>query len=650
MRYPLRRTFGLLAGIWLLVSVLALTPPAGAKSYHFTRVDIEATILSNGDLRIVENRTASFSGSFSELWYEIDTTGSDGVAELAVYDSGNKLVESASETPGTYRTERKGKTVTVRVYFDVVNEARTFTFEYTLKNAVIVHRDTAELYWKFIGDGWDVPTDQVRIEVFYPTGVSRDDVRVWGHGPLHGEVTLTSTPSMLLTVEHLEPNRFVEGRTTFPTWTVPGARRITNRDALDDILAEEADAAEKANELRDLMRRQLASGKTVDLTYYERQLELTRQPGWVRWLVANHLAIGVAICAVAAAIYLSLHFKYGREYKPEFEGDYYRELPADYSPAVLGVLWRFGSPNTEDFTAEIMNLARRGYLRIVEKRTERKRAFGLLGTQLDVDYVIEKTPKLEDESALLPYERELVNLLFTLGSRQSVSFDDIIEYAKKYSHVFAKRFDEWKAAVSAYAERYDFFDRNVGKGRAIGVLAAVCVIAIGCLLLAVGARYGAFGGIFWLCSGGFLLVMSAVMNRRSRSGATEFCKWKAFRRFLTDFSSLDRATIPSLAIWEHYLVYAVTLGVAKEVIKQLPVVFPELNDDPSRFARTWLVISTLDSTPARALDSLNNLTSAMNQVMAQAIAKSPASSGAGRGGGFSAGGGVGGGGTGGGAR
>lgn len=127
-------------------------------------------------------------------------------------------------------------------------------------------------------------------------------------------------------------------------------------------------------------------------------------------------------------------------------------------------------------------------------------------------------------------------------------------------------------------------------------------------------------------------------------------KWQAFRRFLTNFSSLDQATVPSLIVWEHYLVYAITLGVAKEVIKQLPIVFPELRDDPSTFARTWLVMSALDSSPSKAFDRLNGLTSSMNQVMTQAIAQSSQSSGAGRGGGFSIGGGGGSGGTGGGAR
>jgi uncharacterized membrane protein len=152
-------------------------------------------------------------------------------------------------------------------------------------------------------------------------------------------------------------------------------------------------------------------------------------------------------------------------------------------------------------------------------------------------------------------------------------------------------------------------------------------------------------------SGAILMAGSLAMKRRSRSGSTELRKWQAFRKFLTDFSSMDRATIPSLIVWEHYLVYAITLGVAKEVINQLPLVFPELREDPALFGQGWLYMSSIDSTRS-AFSRLDALTTAMNQsvAQAQAIARSSQSSGAGKGGGFSVGGGGGGGGTGGGAR
>jgi len=635
------------------IAAALLAPTAFAKSYHFTSVDTRATVQSNGDIRIVEDRTARFVGSFSELWYVLPLSGTDGLADISVYDSGRRLTQSNSGASGTFKVEQSRNKATIYVYYNASNEQRTFTFEYTLKNAIKVYRDTAELYWRAIGTGWDVRTDRVRVEVFFPPGVSQEDLRVWAHGPLQGEVTRTDTPSMLVTVESLPPNTFVECRATFPTSAVPAAARKVDKDGLSQILAEETRWADQANEIRDRVRQQLERGESVDMASVYRELELSREPAWRQWLVKNDLSIALAMLVAALLAFVAIRIKYDREYRPEFEGDYYRELPAEYTPAVLGVLWRFGAPGTEDLTAEIMNLARRGYLKIVEKQTEKKRAFGLLGTSIDLDYTIEKTPKLrENAGELLEYEEELIDFLFDIGSGETVSFDEITAYAKRRPQAFLRKFKGWKAGVSAHAERFGFFDTEVVRGRAIGALLGLAFVGLGVLLFVLSSKYNAVtAGFAGIVPGGILAVGSLTMKRRSRSGSTELRKWQAFRKFLTDFSSMDLATIPSLIVWEHYLVYAISLGVAKEVLRQLPIVFPELRDDPSRFGRTWLYMSSIDSARS-AFNRLEALTTAMNQsvAQAQAIARSSASSGSGRGGGFSAGGGGGVGGSGGGAR
>ena len=433
--------------IVLVLTATLLASTAYAKSYHFTSVDIKATVLANGDIHVVEDRTARFVGSFSELWYVLPLSGTDGIADVSVYDSGRRLAQSSSGASGTFKVEQKGGKATIYIYYGASNEERTFTLEFTLKNAIKVYRDTAELYWKAIGTGWDVRTDRVRVEVLFPPGVSQEELRVWAHGPLQGEVTTTDAPSMLVTVESLPPNEFVECRATFPTAAVPAATRKIDKDALKSILEEEGRWADQANEIRDRVRQQLARGEYVDMSSVYRELELSREPGWRQWLVHNDRIIALTMLIIALVALIAIRIKYDKEYRPEFEGDYYRELPAEYTPAVLGVLWRFGSPASEDLTAEIMNLARRGYLKIVEKKTEKKRVFGLLGTSVDLDYTIEKTEKLTGAGReLLDYERELIDFLFGIGSDGTVSFDEITAYAKKRPQAFLRQFNGWKAA------------------------------------------------------------------------------------------------------------------------------------------------------------------------------------------------------------
>ncbi|MGH2687162.1 MAG: DUF2207 family protein, partial [Actinomycetota bacterium] len=147
---------------------------------------------------------------------------------------------------------------------------------------------------------------------------------------------------------------------------------------------------------------------------------------------------------------------------------------------------------------------------------------------------------------------------------------------------------------------------------------------------------------------GYLIAKRLMPPRLSKNMRERVARWGAFRRFLTEFSTLPEAPTLAVIIWEHYLVYAVALGVADEVEDQvrglvpaerLPEPWPGApsGDDGYRFYH-----HSIYSTPAHTATGA-----------AAAVGWSSgwggSSSGGGGGGGFSGGGGGGGGGTGGGA-
>ena len=136
-----------------------------------------------------------------------------------------------------------------------------------------------------------------------------------------------------------------------------------------------------------------------------------------------------------------------------------------------------------------------------------------------------------------------------------------------------------------------------------------------------------------------------LFKRRSVSRAGRLQTLAGLSAIFAYFSEMERHEIPSLILWEHYLVYAVTLGVAKEVIKQLELVFPNLQEGDYRFGYGWLTYEThsgMSSLP----DSFNDIGEALeNSIRSAQKAVSKSSSGSGGGGGFSGGGGGGGGGS-----
>ncbi len=148
-----------------------------------------------------------------------------------------------------------------------------------------------------------------------------------------------------------------------------------------------------------------------------------------------------------------------------------------------------------------------------------------------------------------------------------------------------------------------------------------------------------------MVAGALIGVVPRSFKKRSPSGQEDYVRWQAFKRFLLHFSQMQRHEIPSLVIWEHYLVYAVTLGVAREVMKQLELVFPNMQDGEHRFGHGWYAYGAYTGFDAfhHSFNEIGNSVERSIKTAEKAVSKS--SSGSGGGGGFSSGGGGGGGGS-----
>jgi uncharacterized membrane protein len=561
---------------------------------------------------VEEERTVTFKGQVNGFYQDIPLDRAMDLHSIQVWEGGSPYTfnpGSSPGPPGTFFVVKKPDHVFIDWSLSAYNETRTFLLTYQIDNAVLVHEDTAELYMKFVGEGWERGVTEVLVYLTLPGETAAADLRAFGHGPLHGRVDILEGGRIHWQVSPLPHRTFLEGRVLFPPGLVPAATRTSGRTARDEILKEEEGWARRADRLRLLHR--------------------------LQWLVAVSIVLGSLLAAFLFWV------KYGREYRPDFDGDYYRELPGEYSPAELGVLWRFGKTATQDLTATILDLARRGYVTLEEERREVR---GFFRSKRELQYLIKRQDK--DQGTLAPHEGEVLDFLFRRVARypREVSFEEIEQYAKSNQKSFLSFWTKWSSELKARGFEREFFDPLTKQGKLLEILTGVALLG-----LAVPAFLAALYALFtalWL-SGLLLVLAGAFLRRRSRGGVNDFARWRAFRRFLLHFSEMERSSIPSLVIWEHYLVYAVTLGVAKEVLKQLQVVYPNLTEGNYRFGAPWYYMT---GSPGRAFSpvtALDNLTGGLQKSFQAATSSS---SSRGSGGGFSGGGGGGFGGGGGGVR
>ncbi|HPF44924.1 MAG TPA: DUF2207 domain-containing protein [Syntrophomonadaceae bacterium] len=615
------------SALHLLISlflILAFMVPAALadRSLTMDQIIVDAQVLPDASMQVTERITVDFSGQWNGFYVKIPQ-GDTPIVEVQVSENGQPYEFNPGTEygpPGTYLTKSEGGDILIDWSIDAYDQVRTFDVSYRVINAVKIYEDTAELYRKFIGEANGNKISYVQVNLTLPPGAEQfkqgEDIRIWGHGPLNGEVEFSGPNEVVLKVNDLPPYTFMEGRVLMPVSLFAGApaEAYDASPALVRIISEEKGWAEQANKERAMARAELGAG--------------------------------AGIVAAALGTVFMLWRRFGRKHRTVFDGDYYRDLPANYSPAELSVLWNFKAMNANDITATIMDLARRQFL-FLEEDTVQVRKF--LGSKEVTTFRLSFMPAPEpaalrkpEEATLRPHEIELIDFLKNDigGGKDYIYLTDIEEYAKKHGEAFYAFWSEWTTSIAAKCESYNFFDSN-GSMSLLTVLGGVALFALG---FVVAARMGTIGWAL-IIAGIIIFFVPRFFKRRSVTGQEDYVRWEAFKRFLEHFSEMQRHEIPSLIIWEHYLVYAVTLGVAKEVIKQLEVVFPNMQDGDYRFGYGWMMYGTYHNGMNALTNSFDGIGDSFQRSLASAQkAVSKSSSGSGGGGGFSGGGGGGGGG------
>jgi uncharacterized membrane protein len=403
-----------------------------------------------------------------------------------------------------------------------------------------------------------------------------------------------------LVVDHLPANTFVEAHVVDPIVNFTMAPGPT--PLLPAILVQEQQAADAANAARAEARNRI-----------ERRHDLT---------IAMPFVVVVGLLG-----FLLIWFVRGREpARPDDIGDYWREVPDD-PPAVGRSLLDFGSVGPTAFSATVVDLAQRGYLRISEERHDR-----LIGKD-KVTYRFD-TLRHHDVDGLEPWERTVLQRLF--DGVESSTQDDLTTWARANQSAAQSFWRGFRASVKDEVERKGYL-----AGHRLGPFLAAIAIVVGLIAFAVVMfSFGTLWGLVPIAAAIGVFLFMRTLLQRTPAGARRAAEWDGLRSFLKDFSRLDEAVSGDMIIYERYLVAAVALGVADELVRGLSLKVPEVVGNPG-FA-TWYVASSLESGfGGGGLGGFGSFDSTFGSTTG---AFTPQSSGTGGGGGFSGGGGGGGGG------
>ena len=638
---PVRLLVPVLALLVAACCALAAPASAYARDYEISGVTIDATVDANGALHVVETRTFDFDGGFNGVYWEIPVgrnEGSGADVDVTVLYAGEgtpgsltAFEESDAGVDGTFEVIDEGDSERVKLYSAHDSEEATFTIAYDATGIVTRWEDTGELYWKFVSDGWGVESQNVTCMLHLPVPDGQsvtpgENVRAWGHGPLDASVRFDGD-RVVFEVPGVGTEEFAEMRVAFPAEWVDGLS-VTPGARLDTILSEEQVWAGEANERR----------------------------AQARLAFAAALGLGGAVAVATLACSVWARLRYRRDFRPSFQDTYFRDVPTDDHPAVLGALFNGGDVRSKELTATLMRLTDEGVVRLERVRTKRK---GLLGDKVKEECRLTKVsdapspdatsdPRAHDARRI---DQGAVSLLFDTvadggdaGDAAELLFSQIESFAREHPQRYSDAYESWAGAVSGLCLARFFGEKSRVRGKGVlAVCSAACVVALileVIALIALDAPFYLFLIMGALLAGALIAALCVLssLKEMSREAVEVKAKLEALERWLREFTRLEEAVPSDVVLWSRLLVMAVVLDVADEVIEQLRIARPEVLESPALVhTYGWLYWSSRGArTPAAAL--AGSLDSA-HSVSSAALAESMPSSAGGAGGGFSGGGG-----------
>ena len=656
------RLFARFASVCALVALALLLLPAAAcaDGYSMTQTYIGATVEADGSLTVVEGRQFDFDDDINGVYWDINTGsnqqgGSVVVNVLSVEedDTAFNKVDSANKgDSGVYTVEQTGDGVRIKVFSphesgDSANkgddgvytveqsddgvkikvfsphesgDSAIYYVSYSMTGAVMNWADTAELYWKFVGDGWSADSDDVEMEVYFANAaagtaaVKGDNFRAWGHGPLTGDVSLDADePMVTYTIPCVHEGEFAEARIAFPSDWVPQLA-VSGEKRMSTILSEEKEWADEANARRAHAR-----------------------------MIANALAVLSVVAAVAFTGTIVVLKLRRRKPKPLFQDEYFRDVPSADHPAVLSALMSWNEVPDQAYIATLMKLTDDRVIKL-EEATETKKKGLLRREKEEQTYRITVTDEAWKAAKKDGIDRDVLKVFFAgvkpdKDGVRSRTFSELEEYASERTTSVGDKLEDYQSTVKGKLEARELIASD-------GTIALVAGLVPGIIIV-----FGILGSLFYtdfadanvgaamisipVTIVGF--VLSCTFRRYTPEGAEVAARCKALKHWLEDFTRLKEAIPSDLILWNKLLVMGVALGVSKEVLRQLAEAVPaDLRNSDDFYDNYpcywWYYHHYGNESP---LDSFNDV---YHETIRELASSSDSSSG-GSGGGFSGGGG-----------
>ncbi|WP_040214409.1 DUF2207 domain-containing protein [Clostridium polynesiense] len=535
------------------VSLFFLGHTAYAEELVVNEQRIYAEIMNDGSLRVNDDTVFDISGYYNGMFRDISYDKAKSIkilrvqeavdpqkpgSEMLNYSKVGKAKEGDSEVY-TLEDDKKNN-IRVKIFSPSKNTVKGFRVSYELKGAVNKYKDTSEFYWKFIGKNNETPIRRLEIYLRFPNGALKENIKVFGHGPLNGNVKILDDRTALFTVDNLKSNTFVEVRALFPPELLSGVP-ASNEEKLSSILQEEQGYTEKANKKI-----------KVNNTF----INLSK--------IAPIAVIIINAFILAFIIYQIRKGKYNEYAKEVINIERYNPvLLSFYSESYAGKI-------SNVLLAQLLDFVRRGHLTIEELKDANDSRF----------------LKTHKEEQLLPHEEYIMKwFIEDIGDGNGVTLTEIENYSKDNKEENSKKAYEWINLIRKEVANLDYRDKGKFKIKATVLVVEILFYIISILSLVLG---NVLYGILSLVISIITSISAALMKTRNEEGQIAYENYKFIKDKLKGFDEKEaKELMDNMELGEIYLVYSALFNLKDNFMSKMKLNIGD-NYNPANYQSYYL--------------------------------------------------------------
>ncbi|HST78472.1 MAG TPA: DUF2207 domain-containing protein [Verrucomicrobiae bacterium] len=561
---------------WALVLLLG-SASAWARTYHVSKFNSNIHVQADGSADVTEQITFVFRGQFQGVYRDIpvEYPGPRGT-NYSLFITVNQVTDENGSSLKFEKSRTRGF-LKLKIYVPGASDStHTVNLDYSVSDAAKFFEQYDEFYWSVTGNDWLVPIDSVSATLYFPS-IATGQLRAQGFQGIYGSQ---------------DPARV----------SVDGA--VVTAESTGPLPAR--------------------GGLTVDV--YIPQGILHAPSGLTKFgrFVSSNPILSLPLWAFA--VMFGLWWFKGRDPNAGLSVAPMYEPPEGLRPAEAGTLVD-DSVDPRDITSVLVDLAVRGYIKIVESPHK-----GLLFTSKDYEFQLLKDRNSWDE--LNDYERAMLSKIYEGGGTMT-------RLSELRNHFYAV-LPIMKSEIVTALKAKGMYSTDPDSAHQFAVLGALAIAIpyIAAQVLHLADFTDSMGPLIGcgLIAVAIIIIFGRLLTATSMKGARTRVAVLGFEEFMNRVDS-DRLKRMPPDTFEKYLPYAMALGVEHRWAKAFEGI---IQNPPTWYQGDWTTFNTF---------YFVNSLGALSQQATTAFVSAPRSSSSSSGwssGGFSSGGGFSGGGFGGG--